>query len=117
MSEATLDHLVTHYGAQATDVLSLAREQPGLLQVMGENHDTIEAEAVYCARCEHVRHLDDFVFRRTGLGTLGNPGRSVLERAARLLAGELGWSSSRITREVEQTLARFPVDYTEAHAA
>lgn len=117
VTDSTLDHLITHYGAHAIGVLDMVTENPDLLRPLGDNQDTVEAEAAYCARFEQVKYLEDFVFRRTGLGTLGNPGRSVLERAANLLAGELGWSQSRTTLEVEQTLAKFTVSPPPASAA
>jgi glycerol-3-phosphate dehydrogenase len=44
--------------------------------------------------------LADAVIRRTPLGALGYPGDRTLERAAGIVAAELGWNSDRMAREI-----------------
>ena len=51
--------------------------------------------------------LRDFVFRRTGLGTLGHPGDEALRVCSELIGRELGWSTQRRQEEVADTSARF----------
>jgi len=67
----------------------------------------LAAEVIHSAREEMACHLDDFVFRRSGLGTLGNPGEGILRRCAELMGDELGWDASRADQEVAQTVRGF----------
>ena len=46
--------------------------------------------------------LADIVLRRTELGTFGYPGKGPLQRCARLLAQELGWTSRRTENEIQE---------------
>ena len=62
---------------------------------------------VYSAKAEAAKTLPDVVFRRTALGNVGNPGKTVLERVARLLAQELGWSDQEIEYQLQATEERF----------
>ena len=77
---------------------------------LAAGRDVIAAEAVWAARSEMACHLDDFVFRRSGLGTLGHPGSEALDRAALLMGAELGWDPARRSAEVEHVVRQFP-DY------
>ena len=54
----------------------------------------------FAVRQEMAVHLDDVILRRTGLGTIGHPGRVCLERCAAIMAGELAWSPARIQEEI-----------------
>ena len=55
---------------------------------------------MYALRHEMARTLPDILMRRTGMGTLGHPGKDVLEKAARIAAGELNWDRERMEREI-----------------
>jgi glycerol-3-phosphate dehydrogenase len=59
------------------------------------------AQAVYACRHEMARTLVDILIRRTGLGTLGNPGESALKAVAEAAARELNWDGARFDRELE----------------
>ena len=106
---AVIDNLVTNYGTNITHVIELLEQDASLAEELVTDRFIIAAEVVYVARHEMACHLDDLVFRRTGLGTLGNPGEAVLRRCAKLMAQELDWSQVRIDEEVQQTLSEFPV--------
>ena len=71
--------------------------------------DRVEREvtAASAVREEMACHLDDFVFRRTGLGTLGDPGLQVLADAADSMGDILGWDEATRQQEVESTRKRF----------
>jgi glycerol-3-phosphate dehydrogenase len=55
---------------------------------------------VYAVTDEMALHLDDVVFRRTGLGTVGNPGDGALKKCADIMGGLLGWDSATKKREI-----------------
>jgi len=107
LHEATVDHLVSNYGTGIDALVELLETDPALGQILAPGLPVLAAEAVHAARNEMACHLDDFVFRRSGLGTLGNPGRDALHKAARLMAVELGWNQQRIDQEVSQTYGHF----------
>jgi glycerol-3-phosphate dehydrogenase len=52
--------------------------------------------------------LADCVFRRTELGTAGDPGLPALEACAELMGSELMWGPSRMAAELAEVRARFP---------
>ena len=59
------------------------------------------AQVLYAVKNEMACTLTDILLRRTGIGTLGNPGREVLETVARAAAGELNWSTARTDLELD----------------
>jgi glycerol-3-phosphate dehydrogenase len=57
-----------------------------------------------------ARTLSDILMRRTGIGTLGNPGEDVLRKVAQVAAKELKWDQARVEKEIADTvdLLRIP---------
>lgn len=104
---ARVEPLARLYGQDAKAILGLVKERPELGQPLAAERATIQAEAIHCARSEMVSRLEDFVFRRTGLGTIGNPGRHAIEASARLIGEELAWSREKIEAETDHVLSRF----------
>lgn len=103
----TTNHLFRNYGCNAAAVLDLAASQPDLARPIAKGRSNIRAEAIYCARNEMVSRLDDFVFRRTGLGTIGNPGHDSLADCVGLIGRELAWDEKRRQKELETVLRTF----------
>ncbi len=64
-------------------------------------------------RHEMALHLDDVVFRRTGLGTLGHPGVPAIKQAAELMRAELGWDETELANEISGTVRRVRDDTGE----
>ncbi len=58
------------------------------------------ADLRHAVREESALRLSDAVIRRTDLGSAGHPGRQALERAARIMAAELGWSDEKMRDEL-----------------
>jgi len=109
LPSAIIDELVTNYGRGLDRIIALIDEKPELVEELAPGRLVIAAQVVHAARHEMATHLDDVVFRRTGLGTLGSPGKGVLRNCAELMAGELGWDEQRIADELSRTMAGFPV--------
>ena len=59
----------------------------------------ILAQVVFAVRNEMARTLTDILLRRTGIGTLGHPGKEVLQKVTDIAAEELNWDKSRIEQE------------------
>lgn len=98
-----------NYGTESKAVFDLARQSPELSEIICEDGQ-IMASVVYAVREESARTLTDILFRRTGAGNIGHPGKNMLEKIAAVAAKELGWDSSRIDRELNQadTALRLP---------
>lgn len=108
-SETTITQLVRFYGTAYEEVLGLAREQSELSELLNADGEIL-AQAIFAVRNEAAVSLRDVLLRRTGLGTLGDPGDGMFERVASVVARESGWSDERCADELEaaQTAVRVP---------
>jgi glycerol-3-phosphate dehydrogenase len=109
--------LIDNYGLAIDKVMSIVLADEVMAQRLADDRDVIKAEVVHAARHEMVVSLSDFVFRRTGFGTLGNPGRDALVQCGALLAQELSWDDQRTNKEIEQVQCSFrSTSDTRSHA-
>ena len=92
--------LGTAFGTDWRAVADIAATDPALARPLGGQGEIL-AEVVYAARHEMARTLKDIMMRRTGFGTLGNPGDDVIEKIATVAAAELGWDSARKKKEID----------------
>ncbi len=93
--------LVRRYGDRALDVLDIAHAE-GLTDPLVDGPDPIAAEAVYTSRAEMTTHLNDLLMRRTRLALVDpEAGIGPTGGAAKLLAGEFGWSRRETRRQVD----------------
>ena len=99
-SEATLKYLSHNYGTEYTEILKLAREDKSLAEKLNADGE-IMAEVTYAIRNEMARTLSDIVMRRSGIGTLGNPGEEILRKVADVAAKELSWTSQKMEQEIK----------------
>ena len=107
----TVAYLGRIYGTAYGNILDLARQRPELARPLNDQGDIL-AQAVFAARHEMAVTLEDIVLRRTGIATLGNPGRDVLQRVAAAVAADLGWKHARIEEEVQLTSAALTIPKT-----
>jgi len=103
----TLQNLIYNYGSNYSEILEYSKEKPEWGEKISSAHANIKAEIIHAVREEMAQKLSDVVFRRTGLGTIGNPGKESLDCCARLMAAELGWNKERVQREIEEVFSRF----------
>jgi len=104
-----LRHLLAAHGRELEDLVRQGREQD-LLVPLSPDRDELEIEVDLAVRREMALSLDDVIFRRTGLGTIGHPGRAVLDRCAALMAARLGWDREEIRRQKERVEKRYAWD-------
>jgi glycerol-3-phosphate dehydrogenase len=103
----TAERLARNHGSAYRDILRVmtqAHDCGGTI----EASETLKAEVIHAVRAEMAVKLADCVFRRTELGTAGDPGPEALETCAGLMGGELGWSADRIASELAEVRSRFP---------
>jgi glycerol-3-phosphate dehydrogenase len=101
------EQLAQNHGSAWPQVLRLVRDESSLGETIGHSR-TLRAEVVHAVREEMAQALGDCVFRRTEIGTAGNPGQATLRECAQLMARELGWSAVLQERELEEVCTRFP---------
>jgi len=101
------ENLARNYGSHVEDVLALAQEDPDWAARISAEFPDIAAEVVYAVREEMALNVEDVLFRRTGLGTLGRPGDAVIERVGDIMAQELGWDEAERTAQIDRAVAKF----------
>ena len=104
-------HLVQQYGREidaVVDTTSSSAEAPVRLAA---DRTSIEAEVGFAVRDEMAMQLDDVIFRRTGLGTLGHPGQACLNRCATIMGDALDWTAPSRAEQIAQTTAPLPAGW------
>jgi glycerol-3-phosphate dehydrogenase len=106
----TMDYLGRNYGTEYAEIIKLARTDKALSETLNDDGE-IMAEVIFAVREEMARTLADIVMRRTGIGTLGNPGENILRKVANVAAKELNWDANKIEQEISDTvnLLKLPV--------
>lgn len=102
-----LRSLIQNYGSEYPEVLRHIERDPGLARCI-PGSTVLRAEIVHAIREEMAESLGDVVFRRTELGTAGNPGEEALAACAGLMASESGWDEERVRREIAEVKREFP---------
>ena len=108
LNDAMVENLCRNYGSRWHDVLASADKKKHLLPICGQYPD-IGAQILHAIRKEMAVHLDDVLFRRTGLCTLGNPGIETIEKVADTMASELKWKKKRKNEEIDKIMDGFTV--------
>lgn len=108
LNDAMVENLCRNYGSRWHDVLASADKKKHLLPICGQFPD-IGAQILHAIRKEMAVHLDDVLFRRTGLCTLGNPGIETIEKVADTMASELKWKKKRKNEEIDKIMDGFTV--------
>lgn len=99
-------HLIYNYGSEYHRVLKYINDNSDWKQTLDVSR-VIKAEIVYGIREEMAQKLTDVVFRRTELGSGGNPGDTALKTCAAIMAKEFGWDEYRIQTEIGEVKAVF----------
>ena len=108
LDRSSVEQLVCQYGTEVDDVVSLGTDSDqGLLTSLSKQRSTLGAEVRFAVEEEMAVNLSDVLFRRTGLGTLGDPGDACLRRCAEIMGRCLGWSEARMNAEVQHAKTLF----------
>lgn len=101
LSRETLETLVTNYGRAYARVVELAGKVPAGAERLCPTNPDIVAELHHAVQEELTVSLQDFLLRRTGIGTSRCQGEDCAESIARRMAGLLGWSRRRLDAELD----------------
>jgi glycerol-3-phosphate dehydrogenase len=102
-----VQNVARNYGARAEDVFAIAKVEPALARCLSQRLPDIAAEVAFAVRSEMAMTLDDALFRRTGLGTLGPLEPRAVEDAAAIMAAELRWSEAEKKRQIASIAWRY----------
>ena len=94
----TLMHL---YGLDYNRVVDLCAAKPQLADPIGEGQKILACQVEYAVKNEMAMRLEDVVYRRTDLATIGKPHKKDLEATAEIMAEHLGWDKAKQDEEVE----------------
>ena len=97
-SKQTIEYVSRNYGTDCEVVFEIARDDPRYAEVISHDGEIL-AEIVYAIKYENAKTLTDIILRRTGIGTLGNPGKTVIEKISNIAAEMLHWDKRRIQEE------------------
>ena len=107
-NQSSMDYLARIYGTEFNNVMAIARKDKRYAEPLNADGE-MPAQALYAVKNEMARTLTDILLRRTGLGTLGNPGAKVLETIAEIAARELKWSPGKTDLEIETAVKALAV--------
>jgi glycerol-3-phosphate dehydrogenase len=99
-SENTVDYLARIYGTEFPKVMEIACSHKQYATPLNADGEML-GQVIYAIREEMACTLMDIFIRRTGIGTLGHPGKEVLKTLVGIAARELHWDTRRIERELE----------------
>lgn len=97
----TVETVALNYGKESDEVFKLARKKKALAETVTPDGEII-AEVEYAVTHEMAMTLSDIMFRRTGMGTLGHPGKKALKSIADTAARLLKWDEKRKKQEIKQ---------------
>jgi glycerol-3-phosphate dehydrogenase len=97
-----IEHLANRYGGEARGLLAMIDGDPSLAEPLVAGLPYLRVEAVYAARYEMARSLDDILSRRTRARLLGRDASAEAAPAvAELVATDLGWDAAEQERQVK----------------
>lgn len=103
----TVHDLIVSHGSEVDKVIDYCRNQVGYLEKLSEERETLVGEVAYAVEHEMACTLDDVVFARTGLGTIGHPGTEVLNRVVKVIGPLLAWDELKCQDEIEAVERRY----------
>jgi len=113
-----VDHLANRYGGESRALIAMIERDPTLGEPLVDGLPYLKAEAVYGARYEMARSVDDLLSRRTRARLLGRDACGEAAPAvAALVAAELGWDDEEQQRQVKAFHALIDEERTAATGA
>jgi glycerol-3-phosphate dehydrogenase len=102
-SKQTIEYVSRNYGTDSDVIFQIARDDPRYAEVVSHDGEIL-AEIVYAIKYESAKTLKDIMLRRTGTGTLGNPGKDIIDKITAVAVEMLNWDSKRIEEETDSLM-------------
>ena len=106
LSPEVLDAMIANHGAAVHELVAEGQKLD-LLQPTAVDREVLDIEIRHAVHAEMAVTLDDLIFRRTGLGTIGHPGALAVQRCAELMGGVLNWDDAERQRQIALVEARY----------
>ena len=106
---ATCEHLVRTYGTAYPELFPYLESSPEAAKPICEGQPDIQAQIDRAVEREMCQSLSDLLLRRTGIGTLGDPGQECARRCAEKMGELLSWSPDREEKELEAFYAKIAI--------
>lgn len=103
----TVHNLIVAHGSEIDAVVAYLQSGKNYLEKLSLERETLVGEVAYAVEQEMACSLDDVVFARTGLGTIGHPGDVVLGRVAAIMGELLGWTAEERHQEIAKVNRRY----------
>jgi glycerol-3-phosphate dehydrogenase len=100
-----LNSLINHYGTEIDKVIRSPSSSSSVQEISQKN--LLDILVRHAVENEMACSLSDVIFRRTGLGTIGKPDQTTIERIALYMGGLLGWNLDRTQMEIEEVEAAY----------
>lgn len=97
-------------GAGCLNTSDAAGEKKGPQGIGRGEYLTAKEQIEHAVREEMASRLADVVFRRTAIGTKGDPGGDIIVKCAEVMSRELNWDAARRRREVDGVRSAFRVN-------
>jgi glycerol-3-phosphate dehydrogenase len=107
LNKETMHQLIYDYGSAYVMLLEYIDKTPVSSEKLHPDLPIVKAQIIHAVRREMGQKLSDVIFRRTGLGTLGDPGENCLQMCAAIMAKELGWHPRRVQIEMAEVKEAF----------
>jgi glycerol-3-phosphate dehydrogenase len=101
-----IDAMIYNHGKEIHNLVAEGLKG-NLLQRTAVDCEVIDIELDHAVRNEMALSLEDLLFRRTGLGTLGNPGLNTIKHCADLMGDILGWNAMERDRQINCVASRY----------
>ena len=102
----TIDYVGKNYGTESREIFKIAQDSPEMAEVLNKDGEIL-AEVAYAIEKESALYLSDILFRRTGIGGLGHPGKDVLQKVASIAGKLLNWDKATLDAEIQRAEERF----------
>jgi len=99
LDKEQISNLVYNYGSQHSKVLSYFNPNYVESRPMPVNLMLLQAQVRHAVHEEMAVKLTDVIFRRTDLGSAGQPDEEIVTFCAQVMGAELSWDHDRVTQE------------------
>ena len=102
-----IEQLVSRYGDQAEDILSLAASRPDPQTMVPDSNKLLSAEVDYLIENEDVMTLSDLLVRRSGIAAVAIPDPGCIDYCAKTMRHTFGWTQDDMKHNIEGLKSRF----------
>lgn len=96
-----VNRLLEHYGTLYEEILENMQKDEKAYRLLDEKHSLYSGEIAYAVQQEMAVTLDDLLMRRIGLGNMGIPEESLLNKFADEMAALRGWSTEEKQKQIQ----------------